>query len=1220
MKRIHAFSAPLMMLLSLTACPAAGQGFSPEEAVKRMQVPEGFTVKLAACEPEIRQPVSISFDDRGRMWVIQYLQYPNPAGLKAVKVDRYLRTVYDKLPEPPPRGPKGADVITILEDKNGDGRYHKVRDFVTGLNLASGMCIGHGGVFVVQPPYLLFYPDRNGDAVPDGDPEVLLTGFGMEDAHAFANSLQWGPDGWLYGAQGSTVTANIRGITFQQGIWRYHPRTREFELFAEGGGNTWGLDFDRHGNAIAGTNYGNAAMLHQVQGAYYIKNFGKHGELQNPHAYGYFDHVPYKGFKGGHVTCGGVVYQGGSFPKSFDNTYIAANLLSNAVYWHVMERKGSSLTAHFGGDLVIANDTWFRPVDCLTGPDGSVFVADWYDKRANHVDPIDNWDRTNGRVYKIEANGTKPVTGLALSNLSSRELVGLLSHPNSWYHGEARRLLAERRDPAVIPGLRQTVLENRGDLALESLWALYVSGGFDDTLAATLLSHANEDVRAWTVRLLGDAKKVAPEIQRRLVETAKTDASCVVRNQLACSCKRLPAKDGLPIVWELLKRSEDLNDPQIPLLLWWAIEDKAVSAREMVRCFLDVAEAWRLPLVRQFIVERLGRRYMAEGTDEGMAACARLLGQSPGMEETDLVIRGMDKALEGRHLAQMPAVLEKPITDLCGERPANLVLAKLAVRLGSRPAYERALQIVADHKAPVKDRLSLIEVLGQMGNAACVPTLLGLLSEAEPVPIRTAALAGLQPFPDHRITVMVVASYPKMPSALRMRAQTLLLSRAASTLEFLHSIEAGRIAVSEVAAEQLRRMALHHDAEIDRLVEKHWGKFSPATAGEKLARIGNLGGPVLGRGKGDAARGKPIFEKKCATCHTLFGEGAKVGPDLTGVDRKDRTFLLTSIVDPSAVIRKEYLAYVVSTTNGRLLTGLIAEATSKTVTLIDAKNERTLLSREEIEDMKPSPQSLMPEGLLDDLDDRQIRDLFSYLQSNGPVSSGGSAQAVAAAPAKAPLKVCLVSGSLEYKSDESLSAFQKYLEEQYNVQCSRAFRKTDNDLPGLENLATCDVMFLFTRRLTISGEQMERVKKYCKSGKPIVAVRTASHAFQNWLDLDKEVLGGNYKNHYGAGPITEVAIVEKARGHPILAGVTPFCSPASLYKNPGVGKDVEVLLTGTIPGHTEPIAWTHLHAAGRVFYTSLGHPDDFKEKNFQRLLVNALFWVSNRTPEKKASK
>ncbi len=205
---------------------------------------DGFEVQLFASEPLVRQPVTMTFDERGRLWVIQYLQYPTPAGLKPVEVDRYLRTKYDRVPEPPPHGPRAPTRSPSWKTPTATAAPTRAKDFVTGLNLASALAIGNGGVYVGQAPYLLFYPDRDHDDVPDGDPEVLLTGFGLEDAHAVVNSLQWGPDGWLYGAQGSTVTADIRGVGFQQGIWRYHPPTKRFELFAEGGGNTWGLDFD----------------------------------------------------------------------------------------------------------------------------------------------------------------------------------------------------------------------------------------------------------------------------------------------------------------------------------------------------------------------------------------------------------------------------------------------------------------------------------------------------------------------------------------------------------------------------------------------------------------------------------------------------------------------------------------------------------------------------------------------------------------------------------------------------------------------------------------------------------------------------------------------------------------------------------------------------------------------------------------------------------------
>jgi putative membrane-bound dehydrogenase-like protein len=1210
------YLVPACLLVLLSPVPAWPQGFPPEEAVKRMQVPPGFTVQLAACEPELRQPVTMTFDDRGRLWVIQYLQYPNPVGLKPVKVDQYLRTVYDRVPEPPPRGPKGADCITIYEDVRGDGRYRKVKDFVTGLNLASGMALGYGGVFVAQPPYLLFYPDKNGDNVPDGDPEVLLTGFGMEDAHAFANSLQWGPDGWLYGAQGSTVTANIRGISFQQGIWRYHPVTKQFELFAEGGGNTWGLDFDAHGNVIAGTNWGGFTMLHQVQGAYYVKGFAKHGELHNPYAFGYFDHIPYKGFKGGHVTCGGIIYQGGAFPPEYDGVYIAGNLLSNALYWHVLEPNRSSFTSHRGGDFLIANDTWFRPIDCLIGPDGSLFVADWYDKRAAHLDPIDNWDRTNGRIYKIAYRGApaQPRVSWPLGEKSSRELVDLLRHPNVWYRREARRILSERRDPAVVPELLKAVQTERGPLALESLWALYVSGGFTDARAAGLLNHPDPDVRSWTVHLLGDAKEVSTSIQSRLMELARTEASPTVRCQIACTAKRLPGKQALPIVRELLRHTEDVQDPYIPLLLWWAIEDKAVSHRDAVVSLLTAPGSWENPLVRQVLLERLARRYMAAGSEVDLATCVRLLACAPGEKEAEIVVRGLEKALEGRRLKDVPASLARQVEALWRRAAPTETRTELAVRLGIDAAYQWTLRAVADLRVPAGERVRLIEMLGQIGRPDCASVLLSQLDRPGPQSIRLAALSALQAFPDRRIADRVLALYPKLSPELRGRAQTLLCSRPAGAMALLREVDAGHIPTTELPPDQLRRILLHRDEQIQRLVEKHWGKIGAATAGEKMARLRTVE-TFLRTVRGDPAHGKLIFTKTCAICHTLFGEGAKIGPDLTGADRKNTAAILGDIIDPSAVIRKEYIAQVVLTTNGRILNGLVVEETPKTVTLVDAKSERTVLAREDVEEMKPSPQSLMPEKLLDTLGEQEIRDLFAYLQGDGTVPAAPSPptprpRSGGEGSKSKPLRVCLVSGSLEYKSDESLSALQKYLEEHYPIRCSRAFRRTDDDLPGLQALDTCDVMLLFTRRLTISGEQLERVQRYCRAGKPIVAVRTASHAFQNWLALDREILGGDYRGHYGTGPLTQVRPVESAKQYPILAGVQPFTSPGSLYKNPSLAPDAEVLLTGSIPGHTEPVAWVRQHHGGRAFYTSLGHPEDFKNEQFLRLLVNGLYWTT----------
>jgi trehalose utilization protein len=233
----------------------------------------------------------------------------------------------------------------------------------------------------------------------------------------------------------------------------------------------------------------------------------------------------------------------------------------------------------------------------------------------------------------------------------------------------------------------------------------------------------------------------------------------------------------------------------------------------------------------------------------------------------------------------------------------------------------------------------------------------------------------------------------------------------------------------------------------------------------------------------------------------------------------------------------------------------------------------------------------------------------------GFASTFGRAAALQAASSdRKPLTICMLSGSAEYKSNESLAAFQQVVEKQYPIKCLRVFWKSKTDLPGLEALATSDVMLLFTKRLELRADQLELVKKYCLAGRPIVGVRTASHAFQNWLELDHLILGGDYQGHYGDGLVTKVAIASGAANHPILAGIQPFETPSKLYKNPHLAKDTNLLLSGSIPDHTEPVAWTRENRGGRVFYTSLGAPNDFEMKAFQTLLTNAIFWTARQKP------
>lgn len=232
------------------------------------------------------------------------------------------------------------------------------------------------------------------------------------------------------------------------------------------------------------------------------------------------------------------------------------------------------------------------------------------------------------------------------------------------------------------------------------------------------------------------------------------------------------------------------------------------------------------------------------------------------------------------------------------------------------------------------------------------------------------------------------------------------------------------------------------------------------------------------------------------------------------------------------------------------------------------------------------------------------------------VVAGSVHKAATAAEKGKPLKVCILSGCAEYKTEESLPPLQKYLEQNFNVSCTWAVRQANDDLAGLEHLDDCDVALVYIKRMQLAGEQLERFKKYATSGRPIVGVRTASHAVQTWLDFDREVLGGNYKGHRPVGPVTKIELTGSAAKHPILAGVELTMANDSLYQNEGHSTDINVLLTGSIPDQpTEALAWTRQYKGGRIFYTSLGTPETFQDAGFRRMLANALFWAAGRDVE-----
>jgi putative membrane-bound dehydrogenase-like protein len=997
-------SSLLPVLLVGSTC--LGQGYPADDAVKRMSYPDDVAVTLVASEPIVRQPVAIDFDDRGRLWVMQYMQYPNPEGLSRVAVDRYSRTRYDRVPDPPPKGPRGGDKLSILLDDNQDGRIDRAVDFVDGLNLASGFVHGRGGVFVLQVPYLLFYGDADGDDRPDGDPKVLLTGFGMEDAHSVANSLTWGPDGWLYGLQGSTCTAKIRGIEFQQGVWRYHVEKDRFELFAEGGGNMWGLDYDLTGQWITSTNLGGYTSMHAVQGGYYWKSFGKHGPLHNPYTFGYFDHIACAKFEGGHVSVGGTIYQGRSLPERYRGAYVFGNLLSHGVYQQRIERNGSTFRGGPTEEWIRSNDTWFASSDLCVGPDGAIYVADWHDRRMAHPDPDADWDRTNGRIYRIAGreSGEGRTEPAGLGNTIDR-----LMGSDVWASRRALRVLGDRPEPASIGPLVDRLSDKDDEKVLRALWGLYQVGGWSDERAVAMLDHASEDVRAWVIRWAGDEPVRYPGAVEKMSAVAKEESSPRVQCQLASSAKRLPLEAGLRVLSGLISHGPAMTDPHVPQLVWWGIEKHACENLPRTIEVMSEASITSQPIWREFLLPRLAKRAAADPRPVGWQGYEKLLREAdptlvPALlrslsEAVDLQPAsgpGADQMLatyaaeplngvarEGVRkdgLSPIPASLRARVTELWQGRMEDVDYRRAAIDAGIDEAWKKEKERAIDRNLPSAARLESLSLLSRRPSRELIEIGGIAIDAGESTEIQRGGMQLLSKVNDSAVAEMLLGMYSSADADRQGEIRGVLTLRPEWTVAFLKQVEAGKIDPASIRLEEVRKMVASPVAEVRGLVTKFWGTVRSGTPEEKLAEVRRLNNDLRAE-PGDAANGKLLFVKHCGSCHQLFGEGGMVGPDLTHANRLDREFLLVSLVDPSLTVRKEYTSFVCEMADGRVLTGVVTQQEGESVTLVDSSARATTLPRGEIVELKESSVSVMPEDLYRRLRPTELRDLFAYITS-----------------------------------------------------------------------------------------------------------------------------------------------------------------------------------------------------------------------------------------------
>jgi putative membrane-bound dehydrogenase-like protein len=854
----------------------------------------------------------------------------------------------------------------------------------------------------MSPPGFYFIPDRDRDDRPDGEPVLLLDGFGNHaNSHNLANALAWGPDGWLYGTHGRTNWSDVgkpgtpdqQRIRFDGGVYRYHPVRHLFEPFADGTTNPWGIDWDDFGEAFV-CNCVDPHLYHVIQGAHY-----EPWRNRESSRYAYqriatiADHLHFVGkgsivdgigtaeedaAGGGHAHCGTMIYLGDNWPDRYRNTVFMHNLHGRRINNDILRRAGSGYRAAHGTDILRAQDRWYMGVTLQYGPDGAVYSSDWSDTGECHS--VVNTQRDTGRIYKISYGKSSPFK-LDLAQLTNQELIELQSHRNDWHVRHARRLLQERFAAGIAT--QDTVGELRRRLAdepsverrLRLLWALHVTGGADEPLLVALLDDPSEHLRAWAVRLLGENRRPATDaISRfkRCVNLARSDSSALVCLQLACLLQRLELSQRWELAESLASRGDFDSDQNIPLLLWYGVEP--LHGDDLKR-YVQLGVGSRIGIVGRHIARRVA------AMPSNQAGLQLLLDALPSVEQAATVrvlLEGILTGLEGARNQPMPDAWPETYVKLrrSSDDSIQQLSLRLALHFNDKTAIRALREQAADNSRPASDRQRAIQALVMNRTSGFELQLLELIHDPA---TRAAAVRGLAEY-NHPDTARVLLDLYSMADAtLRQDILQTLAARVSWAKSLIDALEANRIRPSELSAFTARQLHSLGDKSLSAKVRKLWGQVRETPA-ERTRLINQLKGQLTAESlqSADRSRGRALFAKSCANCHRLFDSGTALGPDLTGAQRTNLDYLLLNLLDPSSSIAKDYQLQVVTTSDGRVVTGLLAGESDNAVA-IQTGTERIIVPISDIEKRSVSGVSMMPEGLLQHLQPDEIRDLFGYL-------------------------------------------------------------------------------------------------------------------------------------------------------------------------------------------------------------------------------------------------
>lgn len=951
--------------------PAANAALSPADSQKAFTVPPGFEVRLFASEPDIINPVAMTWDERGRLWVVELFEYPLGA----------------------PKGAKPRDRIKILEDTDGDGRADKVTIFADGLNLATGIALGNGGVYVGQAPDLLFLRDTNHDDHADTR-EVLLTGFDTNDRHELLNGFTWGPDGWLYMTHGVFNHSKVKipeasspGVEVSAALCRYHPITKKFEVFADGTSNPWGVDFDAAGNAFV-----SACVIdhlwHLAPGGIYQR---QGGVPENPYSYELLPSiVNHKHYMAAYS--GICIYQGDMFPPEYQGEVFFGNIHQCAINHDHLIPNGSSFKAVAEKDFLTTTDGWFRPVSEQVGPDGALWIADWYDKypcyQNAQADP-EGVDRTYGRIWRVVYTGkgarTSSPLHFDLSKAQDEELVKLLDYPNVWQRRIAYRLLCERdfKTPPNV-SVKNPVFESLRSRWLPDLWEDVGSVGMIYTW------------RIAAMRVLGDHRDSSREFLDSLA-VAASDSDPRVRLAVAIAIRQIVSGSLTvdtdikndeqtrnltgKVLTELIESSSDAKDPLLPYMIWMASEPLLAAKPAGGLKWLAENGARTMPL-SGILTRKAMHRICDTGETNKLDQAVEFLLQIAD-DRSGLVTAALDGLIEAQKAKRfIPSRDVKWVLATLRDNPDPNVQSRardLGTLWNDPDSIAATLKIINDSNVPTESRIKAIQTLRDQKTDAAREALLTVLSEGR-VPrapeLIVEALRALSYVGGENVPSKILALWPQFDSSPRRAAIDTLVSRATWVNSFLDAVQNKIISPNEISASVFRTLANYHDPKIDDRAHALLGRFRESSA-DKLKLIKEKRHMVLQENP-DLNHGHEIAKKTCFVCHKLYGEGADVGPDLTGVGRSSLDALLNNVIDPNQVVGKGYENVEVETKDGRSVSGRMVENDATHVKLISAGPKEEVVAKSDIESLRVSQLSVMPEGL-EQMPDKDFRDLIWYI-------------------------------------------------------------------------------------------------------------------------------------------------------------------------------------------------------------------------------------------------